>query len=124
MKRRGLVTHVLWRIIWAPANEGDFAPRPLARLQLILDVVNGVAATNALLALAVFALGVEELLAEGRPVSFLGCLFDDNFFPVVADLIDDVLDILAKLELVEGADAFGGYGDTGSQLAWAMSAAA
>lgn len=105
-------TYVLRRIVWSPADECDLAPRALARLELVLDVEDGVAAADALLALAVLALRVEQLLAEGVKVGFLGRLLDDNLFPVVADLVDDPLDVLAELELVERADALGRDGDT------------
>lgn len=105
-------THVLRRIIWRPADECDLAPGALARLELVLDIEYSIAAANALLALAVLALRVEQLLAENIKVGFLGRLLDDNLFPVVADLVDDPLDVLAELELVERADALGCYGDT------------
>jgi hypothetical protein len=98
-------TYVLWRIIWRPADECDLAPGALARVELVLDIEHSVATANALLALAVFALCVEELLAEGVEVCFLGRLLNDNLFPVVADLVDNPFDVLAELELVEGADA-------------------
>ena len=106
------MTYVLRRIIWRPADESDLAPGAFSALELVLDVENGVATANALLAAAVLALGVEQLLTEDVKVGLLGSLLDDNLFPVVADLVDDPLDILAELELVEGADALGGDGDT------------
>jgi hypothetical protein len=109
-------THVLRRIIWRPADECNLAPGALARVELVLDVEYGVAATNALLALAVFALCVEKLLAEHVEVGLLGGLLNDNLLPVVADLVDDPFDILAELQLVEGADTLGRYGDTTSGL--------
>jgi hypothetical protein len=102
----------LRRIIWRPADECNLAPGTLARVQVVLDIEHGIAATNALLALAVFALCVEKLLTEGIEVGFLGGLFNDNLFPVVADLVDDPLDILAELQLVECADALGRYRNT------------
>jgi hypothetical protein len=102
----------LRRIIGRPADECDLAPCSLARLELVLDVKHGVAAADALLALAVLALRVEQLLAEHVEVGLLGRLLDDNLLPVVADLVDDPLDVLAELELVEGADALGSDGDT------------
>jgi hypothetical protein len=102
----------LRRIIGRPADECDLAPCSLARLELVLDVKHGVAAANALLALAVLALCVEQLLAEHVEVGLLGRLLDDNLLPVVADLVDDPLDVLAELELVERADALGRDGDT------------
>lgn len=105
-------TYVLRRIIGSPRDEGDLGACALTVLELVLDVENSVTAANALLALAVLALGVEELLAEDRPVSLLGCLLNDNLLPVVADLVDDPLGVLTELELVEGADALGRDGNT------------
>jgi len=109
-------TYVLRRIIWRPADKSDLAPGALSAFELVLDVEHGVATANALLALAVLALGVEQLLAEDVKVGLLGSLLDDNLFPVVADLVDNPFDVLAKLELVEGADALGRDGDTASWL--------
>ena len=105
-------SYVLRRIIGGPRDEGDLGACALTTLELVLDVENSVTAANALLALAVLALGIEELLAEDRPVSILGCLLNNNLLPVVADLVDDPLDVLAELELVEGADALGCDGNT------------
>jgi hypothetical protein len=105
-------THVLRRIIWRPADECNLAPGALAGVELVLNIEHGVATANALLSLTVFALGVEELLAENVKVSLLGSLLNDNLFPVVADLVDDPFDILSELQLVECADALGRYGDT------------
>ena len=105
-------SYVLLRIIGGPRDEGDLGACALTTLELVLDVENSVTAANALLALAVLALGIEELLAEDRPVSILGCLLNNNLLPVVADLVDDPLDVLAELELVEGADALGCDGNT------------
>lgn len=102
----------MWRIIWAPSNKGDFRASALTALELVGHIVDGVAAADALLALLVFALGIDELFAENRPVVLLRRLFDNDFLPVVADLVDDVLDVLAQLELVEGANALGRDGDT------------
>lgn len=104
------------RIIGAPRDEGDLGARAFAALELVRDVVDGVAAADALLAPLVLALGVDELLAEGRPVVYVGRLLDDDLFPVVADLVDDVLGVLAQLELVEGADALRRDGNTGGGL--------
>ena len=95
------------RIIGGPRDEGDLRACALTTIELVLDVEDSVTAANTLLALAVLALGVEELLTEDRPVSLLGCLLDNDLLPVVADLVDDPLDVLTKLELVEGADALG-----------------
>ena len=107
------MTYVLWRIIWCPADESDLAPGALAVVKLVLDIENSVATTNALLAAAVLALGVEQLLTEDVEVGLLGSLLNDNLLPVVADLVDDPLGVLAELELVEGADALGCDGNTG-----------
>lgn len=97
------------RIIGGPADECDLAAGTLARVELVLDIEYGVAAANALLALAVFALCVEKLLAESVEVGLLGGLLNDNLLPVVAYLVDDPLDVLAELQLVECADALGRY---------------
>jgi hypothetical protein len=102
----------LRRIIWRPADKCNLAPGALARVEIVLDVKHGIATTNAFLALAVFALCVEKLLAEGIEVGFLGGLLNDNLFPVVADLVDNPFDIFAELQLVECADALGRYRDT------------
>jgi hypothetical protein len=113
------VTHILRRIIWAPRNKRNFGPRSLATGQIILDIVDGITTAHALLALAVLALGVEQLLAEHVEVGLVGCLLHHNLFPVVADLVDYPLDVFAELQLVELADAVGIYGDTGGiVLAW------
>jgi hypothetical protein len=106
------LTYVLRRIIRYPADEGNLVPGTLARLELVLDIENGIATANALLALSVFALCVQELLAEDLEVGLLRALLNDNLFPVIADLINDPFDVFAELELVEGADALGVYGDT------------
>ena len=105
-------TYVLRGIVRCPANKGNLAPRALTTVKLVLDIEDGIAATDALLATAVLALGVEELLAEDVKVCLLGRLFDDNLFPVITDLVDYPLDVFAELKLVEGADALGRDGDT------------
>jgi hypothetical protein len=102
----------LARIIWRPANKRNLAPGSLATLQLILDVEDRVPPTDALLSAAVLALGVEQLLAEDIVVCFFGGFLDDDFFVVVADLVDYPFNVLAELELVERADAVGVDGDT------------
>lgn len=103
------------RIVWRPADESDLAPASLTALELVLDVEYGITAANALLAAAVLALRVEQLLAEDVEVGLLGSLLNDNLFPVVADLVDDPFDILAKLQLVESLDALRRNGDTGER---------
>lgn len=93
------------RIIRAPRNKRNLVPRALAALKVILDVEDGVAPANALLAFLILGLGVQQLLAEDAVVRVLGRLFDDNLFPVVADLVDDPFGVFAQFELVEGRDA-------------------
>ena len=61
-------------------------------------------------------LGVEQLLPELVPVAALGLVLDHNLFPVVRDLVDDVLRALSELEVVEGADALGRHADSGGGL--------
>jgi hypothetical protein len=97
----------LRRIIRDPADESDLAALALAAGGVVLDVVDGVAAANALDALAVLALGADQLLAESVVVGLGGGLLDDNLLPVVGDLEDDPLEALAELELVERLDALG-----------------
>lgn len=105
-------TYILRRIIGAPADKGDLVARAFTRLQLVLDIEDGIATADALLSASVLALCVQELVAECVVVGVFGRLLNDNLFPVVADLVDDPFDVLAELELVERADALGGYGDT------------
>jgi hypothetical protein len=107
-----LCTHVLRSIIRHPADESDLAALALAAGRVVLDVVDGVAAADALVALAVLALGADELLAESVVVGLGGLFLDDNLLPVVGDLEDDPLEALAELELVEGGDALGSDGYT------------
>lgn len=82
-------------IIRRPADERDLAPATLATFKLVLDVEDGIAAANALLAAAVLALCVQEFFAKHFKVGLLGGLLDDNLFPVVADLVDDPFDVLS-----------------------------
>jgi hypothetical protein len=107
------VTHILRRIIGAPSNERNLGPRSLATGQIILDIVDGIATTDSLLAPAVLALGVEQLFAEHVEVGLVGRLLHHDLFPVVADLVDYPFNVFAELELVELADAVRVYGDTG-----------
>jgi hypothetical protein len=48
---------------------------------------------------------VQQLVPELIPVAVGGRLLDNNLFPVIGNLIDDVFRALAELEFVEGADA-------------------
>jgi len=94
-------------IIRAPGDEGNLGPSSLAALKIVFDVEDGITATDALLAAAVLALSIQELLAEGVEVGVVGGFFDDDFFPVVGDLVDDPFEVFAELELVELGDAVG-----------------
>lgn len=105
-------THVLRRIVRDVADEGDLVALALAARSIVLDVVDGVTAANALGALAVLALGVDQLLAEGIVVGLGGGLLDDDLLVVIGKLVDDPLGALAELEVVELLDALGSDGDT------------
>ena len=115
-----LGTHVLSSVIGHPADEGDLVALALAVGSVVLDVVDGVATANAGVALAVIALGADELLAESLVVVLARLLLDDNLLVVIGDLVDDPLEALAELELVEGSDALGGDGDTGRRVLMAV----
>lgn len=97
-------------IVGDPREEADLVA--LALTGVVLDVVDGVAATEALFALLVLALGGDELLAEGVVVVVGGGLLNDNLLPVVGDLVDDPLGALAQLQVVEGGDTLGSDGNT------------
>lgn len=49
-------------------------------------------------------LGVDESVAEFLPVLAVACVLDDNLLKVVRQLEDDVLVLLAELEVVPGGD--------------------
>ena len=87
------------------------APLALAS-SVVFDIVDGISATDALVASSVLALCVEELLAEDGVVGLSGRVLDDNLLPVVRDLVDDPLGRLAELEVVECSDALGCDGNT------------
>lgn len=106
------------RIIGHPADEGDLVAGALA--SIVLDIVDGVAATDTLDTLAILALGADQLLAEGFVVVIGGGLLDNNLLPVIGDLVDDPLGALAELEVVEGLDALGSDGDTGGRVSIAV----
>jgi len=110
----GRVHHagVLWGIIRAPADKGNFVPRALRVLQLVLNIEDSVASTDTFLSATILALRIQQLFAEYGPVAFCACLLNDNLFPVVADLVDDPFRGLAELEVVEGSDGFRGDGDS------------
>jgi hypothetical protein len=102
----------LRRIIRAPADKGDLVTRALSGVQVVLDIEDGIATADALLASPVLALCVQQLVAEGVVIRVLGGLLDDDLFPVITDLVNDPFDVLAELELVERANALWRYGNT------------
>ncbi len=102
------------RIIRHPRNKRDLAPLALPS-SLVLDIEDRVPTANALSAGLVLALGAQQLLAEFAVVGIGGCFFNDDLFPVVADLVDDPFGALAEFQVVEGLDAFGCYGDSGAE---------
>jgi hypothetical protein len=106
-------THMQRCIVRAPSNESDLAPRPLATLQLILDIEHSIAPANDLLALAVLALCVDQLFTEYVPVTLRRSFLNDDFLPVVADLVDDPFERLLELQILECSDAFRGDRDAG-----------
>jgi hypothetical protein len=91
-------------------------PRALTAFELVLHVKDGVAAADALLALAVLGLCVEKLLAEFRPLALRAGLLDHDLLPVVTDLVDDPFHRLAEFELVECGYAFGRDGHSRGML--------
>lgn len=127
----GRYAHVLRCIIGDPGDEGNLASvaavsmrrrgktdqvycdAPLALAGgVVLDIVDGVSATNALVSSSVLALCVEKLLAEDGVVGLGRRVLNDNLLPVVRDLVDDPLGRLAELEVVECSDALGRNGNT------------
>ena len=75
------------RVIWNPTNKRDLVSRALARLELILDIEDRVSTADALLAAAVFGLGLQQFLTERGPVTVIGGFLDDDLLPVVANSI-------------------------------------
>ena len=92
-------------------SEGGNLPLALT-LGLVFHIVDGVSATNALVASPVLALCVQELLPECGVVGGGGALLDNNLLPVIGDLVDDPLGGFAELEVVEGRNALGRDRDT------------
>ena len=92
----------LWKPKQPHSTISSNIPLSLSAWRLVLHVVDSISATHDFLTALVLALAVEELLTEDGPVSLLGGLLDNNLLPVVADLVDDPLGVLAELELVEG----------------------
>jgi hypothetical protein len=81
-------THILRRIIRTPADKRNLIPLSLAALKVVLDIKHSIASTNALIAATVLGLCVEQLLAESGVVAVCRRFLDDNFLPVVGDLVD------------------------------------
>jgi hypothetical protein len=92
-------------VIGRPSNEGDLVSHTIARGEVVLEVVDGVAGTLALAAGLVLGSGVDKLLTEGLPVLVCGCLLNNNLLEVVGELVDDVLVLLAELQVIVGGDA-------------------
>lgn len=103
----GISSHILRRIIRHPGDKGNLVALSRTAIGIVLDIKNGIAPADALLALFVLALGGHELLPELGVVRVCGRLLDDYLLPVVADLEDDPLELLFQLEVVEGGDALG-----------------
>jgi hypothetical protein len=117
-------------IVRAPRDEGNLAPErllayatspllhpssvplALAALQVILDIEDRIATTDALNTLLVLALSVQELLPEDAVVGVRRGLLNDDLFPVIADLVNDPFGALSKLQLVEGLDTLRGNRNT------------
>lgn len=100
-------TYLNPRIIRAPSNERNLAPLSLPRRQIIVKVVDSVSRALGHGTRLGLGLCVDELLAEGVPVSVLRGVLDDDGLVVVGKGVDDVFDRLAQLQLVELGDALG-----------------
>ena len=94
-------------IIRNPGDERDLASLALAVWSVVFDIVDGVSATNALIASLVLALCAQKLLTELFVVSIGGLLLNNNLLPVIGDLVDDPLGGLAELQVVESCDTVG-----------------
>ena len=102
-------THILWRIIRHPRNKRNLASLALAAFRIILNIEHGISPSLTFFAALVLALGVEQLLSEFAVIWVTAGLLNYNFFPVVADLVDNPFGGFAEFELVEGLDAFRCY---------------
>ena len=76
--------------VWRPLEEDDLGSLALAGADLVLEVVD-----------SVLAVVLRELLQEGVVGRVGGRVVDDNLGLVVVQLVDDVLVLLAQLEVVE-----------------------
>ena len=62
---------------------------------------------------------IHELTLERLPIWIRARVLDDNLFVVIRELVDNVFDRFAELELIEFGDAVGRNGDTGRS--WGIS---
>jgi hypothetical protein len=104
--------HILWCIIWAPTEKGDLAATAFAAVEIILYIVDSIAPTNTFLATAVEAFSVKQLLAKYVVISNLRSLLYNDLLPVITNLIDNPLCILAQFEFIKCSYAFGCNGNT------------
>ena len=58
-------------------------------------------------------LGIHQLVLKRLPIRIGARVLDDNLLVIVGQLVDDVFDRLAELELVELGDALRRDGDPG-----------
>ena len=80
-------------------------PLAFTTFKLILEIVDSISGTFALLA-SMCCFGVDEFVAKDFVVAIAGFLFNDNLLVVVGELIDDIFDgAFAQLELVVRRDA-------------------
>lgn len=100
-------------IIGGPGNEGDLVSDTIARGQAVLEVVNGVTGTLANGASSALGGSVDELLTEVLPVAVVGGVLDNDLLVVVGELVDNVLVLLVKLQVVESSYAVLGNGGSG-----------
>ena len=58
-------------------------------------------------------LGIHQLALERLPIRIRARILDDNLFVIIGQLVDDVFNRLAELELVERGDALWRDGNSG-----------
>ena len=61
-------------------------------------------------------LGIHQLVLERLPIRIGARVLDDNLFVIIGQLVDDVFDRLAELELVELGDALWRDGNSGGGI--------
>lgn len=86
-------------------------PCSLTVLQLVLKVINSVSRALALLP-PMPRLCIQQFVLECLPVWIRARVLDDNLFVIIGQLVDDVFERFAKLELIELGDALGRDGDS------------